>query len=183
MYDEYLKGESGAIKYYSDAKGNRLDLAEVYLEASKGMNVYLTIDINIQLALERELNNASSTLEPDNSLGIVIDPNTGEILAMASRPDYNPNHYQEFTKEVLNRNLPIWMTYEPGSTFKIVTLSASVNEGIVDLNNDRFFDGGAITVEGATLHCWKHGGHGDQTYLQVVENSCNLVSWQEIHFI
>lgn len=59
-------------------------------------------------------------------------------------------------------------------TFKIVTLSASVNEGIVDLNNDHFYDGGAVTVEGATLHCWKHGGHGDQTYLQVVENSCNL---------
>lgn len=58
-------------------------------------------------------------------------------------------------------------------TFKIVTLSASVNEGIVDLNNDTFFDGGSITVEGATLHCWKHGGHGQQTYLQVVENSCN----------
>ena len=65
------------------------------------------------------------------------------------------------------------MTYEPGSTFKIVTLSASVNEGIVDLNKDTFYDGGAITVEGATLHCWKHGGHGLQTYLQVVENSCN----------
>ena len=59
------------------------------------------------------------------------------------------------------------------STFKIVTLSASVNEKIVDLNKDTFYDGGAITVEGATLHCWKHGGHGLQTYLQVVENSCN----------
>ena len=59
------------------------------------------------------------------------------------------------------------------ATFKIVTLSASVNEGIVDLNNDTFYDGGAITVEGTTLHCWKHGGHGLQTYLQVVENSCN----------
>ena len=57
--------------------------------------------------------------------------------------------------------------------FKIVTLSASVNEKIVDLNNDIFYDGGAVTVEGATLHCWKHGGHGEQTYLQVVENSCN----------
>lgn len=120
MYDEYLKGESGAIKYYSDAKGNRLDLSEIYLESSPGMNVYLTIDINIQLSLERELNNTDSTLEPDNSLGIVIDPNTGEILAMASRPTFDPNNYQKFTSNVLNRNLPVWMTYEPGSTFKKV---------------------------------------------------------------
>ena len=56
---------------------------------------------------------------------------------------------------------------------KIITLSASLEEGIVDLYNDHFYDGGAITVEGATIHCWKHGGHGDQTYLQVVQNSCN----------
>ena len=65
------------------------------------------------------------------------------------------------------------MTYEPGSTFKIITLAASLEEKIVDLENDNFFDGGAVTVGGATLHCWKHGGHGAQTYLQVVENSCN----------
>lgn len=121
MYDEYLKGESGAIKYFSDAKGNKLNLSEIYLESSKGMNIYLTIDINIQLALERELNNVESTLEPDHSLGVVIDPNTGEILAMASRPSFNPNNYQNYSIETLNRNLPVWMTYEPGSTFKIVT--------------------------------------------------------------
>ena len=120
MYDEYLKGESGAIKYFSDAKGNKLNLSEVYLESSPGMNVYLTIDINIQLALERELSNVSSTLEPDHSLGVVIDPNTGEILAMSSRPTFDPNNYQKFNTETLNRNLPVWMTYEPGSTFKNV---------------------------------------------------------------
>ena len=120
MYDKYLKGESGAIKYFSDAKGTKLNLSEIYLESSPGMNVYLTIDINIQLALERELNNAENTLEPDHSLGIVMDPNTGEILAMSSRPTFNPNEYKKFNTEVLSRNLPIWMTYEPGSTFKKV---------------------------------------------------------------
>ena len=118
MYDEYLQGESGAIKYFSDAKGKRLELSDIYLDSSKGMDVYLTIDINIQLALERELTNAESTLEPDNSLGIVIDPNTGEILAMASRPSFDPNNYQKYGITTLNRNLPVWMTYEPGSTFK-----------------------------------------------------------------
>ena len=120
MYDKYLTGESGAIKYFSDAKGNKLNLSEIYLESSPGMNVYLTIDINIQLALERELDNVSSTLDPDHSLAVVIDPNTGEILAMSSRPTFDPNNYKNFNVEVLSRNLPIWMTYEPGSTFKKV---------------------------------------------------------------
>ncbi len=173
MYDKYLTGESGAIKYFSDAKGNRLNLSEIYLDSSKGMNVYLTIDINIQLALERELDNASSTLEPDHSLGIVIDPNTGEILAMASRPTYNPNNYREFTGDILNRNLPIWMTYEPGSTFKIITMSSAVNEGIIDLFKDTFYDSGSVKINGSRIGCWKSGGHGLQTFLQVLENSCN----------
>ena len=121
MYDKYLTGENGAIKYFSDAKGGKINLSEIYLQPASGMNITLTIDINIQLAVERELNNVESTLKPDNSLGIVVDPNTLEILAMSSRPNFNPNNYKIFSTEVLNRNLPIWMTYEPGSTFKIVT--------------------------------------------------------------
>ena len=173
MYDKYLTGKSGAIKYYGDAKGNKLDVSEVYLESSPGMNVYLTIDINIQLALERELDNAESTLEPDNSLGIVIDPNTGEILAMASRPTYNPNNYKKFSTEVLSRNLPIWMTYEPGSTFKIITMSSAVEEKVIDIFKDTFYDSGSVKINGSRIGCWKSGGHGMQTYLQVLENSCN----------
>ena len=173
MYDEYLKGESGAIKYFSDAKGNKLNLSEIYLEASPGMNISLTIDINIQLALERELSNAESTLEPDHSLGIVIDPNTGEILAMASRPTFNPNNYQQFSTEVLNRNLPIWMTYEPGSTFKIITMSSAVEEKVIDIFKDTFYDSGSVHINGSRIGCWKSGGHGMQTFLQVLENSCN----------
>lgn len=120
IYDKYLTGENGAIKYFSDAKGGKINLSEIYLQPASGMNITLTIDINIQLALERELNNVESTLMPDNSLAIVVDPNTLEILAMASRPTFNPNNYKLFSTEVLNRNLPIWMTYEPGSTFKNV---------------------------------------------------------------
>lgn len=118
MYDDYLQGENGAIKYFSDAKGGKINLSEIYLQPASGMNITLTIDINIQLAVERELNNVESTLKPDNSLGIVIDPSNAEILAMSSRPTFNPNNYKIFTTEILNRNLPIWMTYEPGSTFK-----------------------------------------------------------------
>ena len=173
IYDKYLTGSYGAIKYFSDAKGNRLNLSEVYEQPQDGVNMTLTINYDIQTSMERELDNVVSKYNPDGAWGIAMNPNTGEILAIASRPSFSPSNYGDYSVEEINRNLPIWMTYEPGSTFKIVTLSASVNEGIVDLNNDTFYDGGAITVEGATLHCWKHGGHGLQTYLQVVENSCN----------
>ena len=173
IYDKYLTGENGAIKYFSDAKGNKINLSEIYLEPASGMNITLTIDINIQLSLERELNNVESTLKPDNSLAIVIDPNTGEILAMASRPTFNPNSYKLFTTEVLNRNLPIWMTYEPGSTFKIITMSSAVEEKVIDIYNDHFYDSGSVHINGTRIGCWKSKGHGDQTFLQVLENSCN----------
>ena len=173
MYDEYLEGSYGAIKYFSDAKGNRLNLSEIYEQPQDGINMTLTIDLDIQTSLERELDNAVSKYNPEQALGIAMDPNTGAILAISSRPNFSPSDYQNYTVEVINRNLPIWATYEPGSTFKIITLAASLEEKIVDLEKDMFFDGGAVTVGGATLHCWKHGGHGNQTYLQVVENSCN----------
>ena len=173
IYDSYLTGENGAIKYFSDAKGNKINLSEIYLEPASGMNITLTIDINIQLALERELNNVESTLKPDDSLAIVIDPNNGEILAMASRPTFNPNNYKIFNIKVLNRNLPIWMTYEPGSTFKIITMSSAVEEKVIDIYNDHFYDSGSVHINGTRIGCWKSKGHGDQTYLQVLENSCN----------
>ena len=173
MYNDYLTGSYGAIKYFSDAKGNKLELSEIYEQPQDGIDIYLTIDYNIQVALERELNNAISKYNPDQALGIVMNPQTGEVLAIASRPTFDPSNYEEYSIETINRNLPIWMTYEPGSTFKIITLATALEENLVDLENEHFYDGGAVTVEGATIHCWKHGGHGDQTFLQVVENSCN----------
>ena len=173
MYDEYLTGSYGAIKYFSDAKGNKLELSEIYEQPQDGIDIYLTIDYNIQIALERELDNAISKYNPDQALGIVMDPKTGEVLAIASRPSFDPSNYEDYSTETINRNLPIWMTYEPGSTFKIITLATALEENLVDLEEEHFYDGGAVTVGGATIHCWKHGGHGDQTFLQVVENSCN----------
>lgn len=173
QYDKYLTGKSGAIKYFSDAKGNKLNLSDIYVEPQDGMNISLTIDINIQKSLERELDNVVDMFSPDMALAIVMDPNNGEILGIASRPDYNPNQYQDYTQEVLSRNLPIWASYEPGSTFKIITTSAAVEEGVVDLNKDHFYDAGSVNVDGSTLRCWKAGGHGEQTFLQVLQNSCN----------
>ena len=173
QYDKYLTGKSGAIKYFSDAKGNKLNLSDVYVEPTSGMNINLTIDINIQKSIERELDNIVDMFTPDNALALVMDPNTGEILGMGSRPDYNPNNYKNYTQEVLSRNLPIWSSYEPGSTFKIVTMATAVEEKVVDLDKDTFYDTGSTKVDGSTLRCWKAGGHGHQTFMQVLQNSCN----------
>lgn len=172
-YNDYLTGEDGSIKYFSDGKGHKLELAEIYESPTSGITLQLTIDIRLQQAVENELDNAISKYDADSAIAIAMDPNTGEILAMASRPNFNSNDYQSYSTEIINRNLPIWMTFEPGSTFKIITLSSAIEEGLVNIFEDRFTDTGAITVDGATLHCWKHGGHGNQTYLEVVENSCN----------
>lgn len=173
MYDKYLTGSYGAIKYFSDAKGNKLELNEVYEKPQDGINMTLTINMDIQESLERELDNAVLKYNPDQALGIAMDPNTGEILAIASSPNFSPSNYQDYTEEELNRNLPVWATYEPGSTFKIITLATALEEHLIDLEKDKYSDGGNIQVENARIKCWKHGGHGEQTFLQVVENSCN----------
>ena len=173
-YDKYLTGASGAIKYFSDAKGKKLDKSSVYEEPTNGMDLYLTVNYNIQAAVERELNNVMEKYSADGAWAIVMNPNNGEILAISSKPDFSPANYQNYSTEVINRNLAIWSTYEPGSTFKIITLAASIEENTVDLLNDTFYDSGSVNVEGARIKCWKSGGHGAQTYLQVVQNSCNL---------
>lgn len=172
-YDKYLKGEDGNIKYYSDAKGNKLERSSSYSEPTNGMDLYLTINYNIQSSVERELNNAMTKYNADGAWSIVMNPNNGEILALSSKPDYNPNNYKNYSNEVLNRNLAVWSTYEPGSTFKIITLASSLEEKTVDLLNDTFYDSGSVTIEGSRIRCWKSGGHGSETYLEVVQNSCN----------
>ncbi len=172
-YDSYLTGKSGAIKYYSDGKGNRLDKSEVYVEPQNGINVTLTIDLDIQLSIERELDNVMTKYNPEQALIVVADPNTGEILGMSSRPNFDSNNYQNYDTNTINRNLPIWATYEPGSTFKIITLAASLEEKTINIFDDHFHDSGSINVDSARIKCWKKGGHGSQTFLNVVENSCN----------
>ena len=172
QYDKYLTGKSGAIKYFSDAKGNKLNKSDIYIEPQNGLDIQLTIDLKIQQSIERELDNIVDMFSPDNALAIVMDPNTGEILGIGSRPDYDPNNYKKYTQEVLNRNLPVFSSYEPGSTFKIITMATALEEQVISLN-DNFYDAGSVKVDGSTLRCWKAGGHGSQTFLQVLENSCN----------
>ena len=173
QYDSYLRGKNGKIKFYSDAHGNHLQKSDVYIKPSSGLNIQLTINYKIQNSLEREMDNIRDMFHPDMALAIVVDPNTGEKLGMSSYPDYDPNNYSNYSQETLSRNLPIWASYEPGSTFKVVTMASAIEEGVVDIYKDHFYDSGKVHVDGSVLKCWKIEGHGDQTFLQVLQNSCN----------
>ena len=173
-YDEELKGNKGYVKFYADAKGKRMEnMADDYKSPLNGYDLTLTVDNRIQTIIERELDIAQETYNPDGIVGIAVNPNTGEILAMSSRPTFNPTNFRNVAPEIYNRNLPVWSTYEPGSTFKIITLAAALEEEKVDLKNDRFYDAGYVKVGGANLRCWKRGGHGSESFLEVVQNSCN----------
>lgn len=172
-YNKYLTGEYGSLKYMSDAKGNVMEQKSYYEQPQDGINLTLTVDLRLQKSLERELNVVNEKYNPDHLIGIIMNPNTGEILALSSRPNFSPSNYKDYTVEEINRNLPIWMTYEPGSTFKIITLASSLEEHTIDLFKDHYYDSGSINVDGSRLKCWKAGGHGAETFLEVVQNSCN----------
>lgn len=173
-HEEKLKGKSGSISYFSDAKGHRINrLADLYFPPENGFHLQTTIDLKVQTIIERELDIAEVKYNPDGSMAIALNPKTGAILAMSSRPNFIPESYQDFDARIFDRNLPIWSTFEPGSTFKIITLAAALEEKLIDLEKDTFFDKGSVKVGGANLRCWRSGGHGSQTYLEVVENSCN----------
>jgi stage V sporulation protein D (sporulation-specific penicillin-binding protein) len=123
--------------------------------------------------MERTLSQAMEKYDADQAMGIAMNPKTGEILSLASFPTFHPLEYDKVSPSVYNQNLPVSMTFEPGSTFKIITLAAALEEGKVDLENDSFYDPGYAIVEGARLRCWKREGHKHQSFLEVVENSCN----------
>lgn len=174
FYDKELKGEKGYVKFYSDAKGKRMPgEADDYTPPKDGLDMKLTIDSKVQTIMEREFDIAEAKYNPDGMVGVAMNPKNGEILAMVSRPDFDPANYKSIDPKVYNRNLPVWSTYEPGSTFKIITLAAALEENKVNLQKDHFYDKGSVEVDGARLKCWKRGGHGAQSFLEVVQNSCN----------
>lgn len=173
-YDRVLTGYGDRIRLYTDAKGHALPHVEdSFKKGEKGASVQLTIDVDLQKIVERELAQAMEKYEASQALAIAMNPNTGEILSLASFPTYHPKAYQEQSPKIYNRNLPVWMTFEPGSTFKIITLAASLNEQLIELEDETFHDPGYTVVANARLRCWKREGHGEQTFLEVVENSCN----------
>lgn len=171
-YDHYLRGVPGRIAVERDARNRELPNGiQKYIKPQDGYNVLLTIDHHVQYIAERELDSALTKIKADGGSVIVMNPKTGEILALANRPTYNPNEFNKYAPSFW-RNIAVSNTYEPGSTFKVVTAVAALEEGIVGVN-DHFFCNGAIKVADATIRCWKDGGHGSQTFAEVVENSCN----------
>ena len=172
-FDNYLKGRNGSIVVEYDAQGREIPAASHrFVKPIDGHNIYLTIDIVIQQIVERELERVMQETGAQAATIIGIDPHTGEILALANRPDYNPNDFAEYAPK-LWRNIAVSNTYEPGSTFKIITTTAVLGEKVVSLT-DRFFDSGSVEVQGRQIHCWKDGGHGSESFQEVVENSCNV---------
>ena len=173
IYDQNLKGDFGALQIFTDAHGEVIpDLSTIYQNAKSGNDVYLTVDLDLQLTLERVLSNAMERYSPNEVSGIIINPKTSEILAMASMPTFNPSNYQDYDSKLYNRNIPIWKCYEPGSTFKICTYAAGLEEGVFT-TDEIYYDPGYVVVDGARLRDWKAGGHGKETFKEVLQNSCN----------
>ena len=172
-FDSYLKGRSGSIVIEYDARGREIPQASHrFVPPVEGQNIYLTLDLVIQQIAERELDKVMKETQAKAATIIAIDPRDGGILALANRPDYNPNKFSEFSPK-LWRNIAVSNAYEPGSTFKIITTSAAMSEHIVK-PDERFFDPGEVEVQGRNIHCWKQGGHGSQSFTEVVQNSCNV---------
>lgn len=172
-YEDLLKGRDGQIVFPTDNLGREIPGVRRYIPPKEGMNLYLTIDETIQFIVERELSKAMIEYEPERVMALAANPKTGEILAVASKPDFDPNDYSKYNKEYW-RLYPITDTFEPGSTFKLVTLCASIEENIYN-ENESFFCSGSVTIAGHTIRCWTShkGGHGSINFLEAVLGSCN----------
>lgn len=177
--DEQLTGIPGSILAEYGANGIKIpDGNHQYIEPVQGNTVRLTIDQNIQSFAERELSKLMAgqgvNMEgriPKNASILVMDPSTARMLAIASAPAFDPNNYQAYDQST-RRNIAIQNGYEPGSTFKIITLAACLEEKVFK-PDEIFIDKGFASVLGKNIRCWKAGGHGRQTMVEVVENSCN----------
>lgn len=174
-YEKVLSGKSGAIMVEYDAKGQEIpDALQKYIPPEDGNSIFLTIDETIQYIVERELDEVMKLRNPQKAGVIVMEPATGRILAMASRPNFNPNEYQKSDQSAW-RNMIISDAYEPGSTFKTITAAGALDEGVVK-PEDRFYDPGFIKVGKETIKCWRTGRpHGSQSFVEGVRNSCNPV--------
>ena len=196
-YDSVLKGTAGKLIVSTDAAGKEIPQGtEQYYEPSTGNGLVLTIDEVIQHYCEKA---AQKAYEENNATKVTIiamDPKTGDIKAMVKKPDYDPNNpteaiypeYEELLSEcegnaektmeaysTMWRNTIISDTYEPGSTFKLITSAAGLEEGVVK-QDDKFTCSGSVTVEGQKIKCWRsYRPHGSETFKQGVQNSCNPV--------
>ena len=171
-FDAVLRGAPGEVLWPTDAKAQPLPgAAPEYVAPVDGNSIVLTLDEVIQHIVERELDLAMHRHNAHGAIAIAMDPRTGEILAMANRPDFDPNAFTIYPQE-LWKNSVVSDSFEPGSTFKVVTAAAALNEGLVH-ENDHFFCSGSILVGGHSLRCHKAGGHGSLTFEEVMWKSCN----------
>ena len=190
-YEEYLKGINGTILTVTDARGIELEgVAEDRIEPVAGGNLRISMDYNIQSFCQQAAEKVLEEKQADSVSVLLMNPQNGEILAMVNVPEFNLNTPYELNTEVaeeplsdvelqerLNRmwrNECINDTYEPGSTFKITTSSACLEEGVVSLS-DTFSCPGYRVVEGRRIRCHKVGGPGPETFIQGIQNSCNPV--------
>lgn len=190
-YEEYLKGTNGTILTTTDARGIELDgVAEDRVEPVAGETLQVTLDYNIQAYCEQAALKVMEEKQADSVSTLLMNPQNGEIYAMVNVPEFNLNEPYELNtgadagtlsdeelQEQLNqmwRNGCINDTYEPGSTFKIITSSACLEEGVVSLD-DTFMCPGYRVVEDRKIRCHKVGGHGSETFVQGIQNSCNPV--------
>ncbi len=172
QYEHLLKGTSGFEIYRTDVHGRQIaESVQSSMPAKDGYNLILTIDEMIQHIVERELDAAMERFAPKGAAVIVVDPRTGQVLAMASRPDFDPENFQSYPSSSY-RNPLVSSAYEPGSTFKLVTLSAALEENLLDLE-DTYHCTGHVEVAPRTIRCWRTQGHGTQTMAEVLWNSCN----------
>lgn len=174
FYDEVLKGEPGVIQYEKDALGYELPNGKASVIPPKnGKNIKLTIDANIQHYIEDALAKMVAEYHPQGAMMIAADPHTMEILGMASLPNFNPNAYWQFESELDFANRNIGALYEPGSTFKIVTLAGAVAEGLFD--PDEKFASGMIRIAGTPMGDHNNRqGWGEITYLEGLKRSSNV---------
>lgn len=195
-YDKYLTGTAGRVVSAKNAWGDDMPFQyKQEYDAQDGNSLVLTIDETIQHFLEKNLEVAASENLAKSASGIVMNVKTGAILAMATKPDYDPNDPFTVTSESIKkqlaslsgdslktatsaalsaqwRNTVISDLYEPGSVFKLVTSSAALEEKVTSVT-DTYTCTGSITIAGTKMHCWKPGGHGTQTFVQGLCNSCN----------
>ena len=191
MYEEYLKGINGKILTTTDARGIELSqVAEDRIEPVAGNTLQISLDYNIQTYAQQMAEKVMEEKKAEKVAILMMDPGNGEILAMVNVPEFNLNDpftlntedggaalSDEEKQEALNqmwRNGSINDTYEPGSTFKIITASACLEEGVVDLD-DTFQCPGYRVVEDRKIRCHKVGGHGAETFVEGIRNSCNPV--------
>lgn len=177
-YNETLKGISGIKIAEVDKQNRELPYsAVVQTPAIDGSDLTLTIDERVQYFIENLAEEAMEKHEAESVTMIVSDPKTGGVLGMVNLPDFNPNNPREDrTQEefdAVTRNFSVNDAYEPGSTFKIVTVSAALEEGVVD-EHDHFNCPGFIYVNGIRINCVNRSGHGDQSLGEVLKNSCNV---------